>query len=76
MKKIVRIEGMKCMHCAQSVQKALAALENVKDAKVDLDKKTAKVSMDAEISDEIIKNAVKEAGFEVISIEKAKSIFG
>ena len=76
MKKNVKIEGMRCEHCAMSVQKALENLENVKSVKVDLDKKTAKMSLKGDISDEIIKNAVKEAGFEAVSVETEKSIFG
>ena len=69
MKKNVKIEGMRCMHCAMSVQKALENLGNVKSVKVDLDKKTAKITLSEDISDEIIKNAVKEAGFEAVSVE-------
>ncbi len=76
MKKNVKIEGMRCEHCAMSVQKALENLENVKSVKVDLGKKTAKMSLKGDISDEIIKNAVKEAGFEAVSVETEKSIFG
>ena len=38
-KKIITVEGMHCMHCAGSVEKAVSALEGVKDAKVNLDKK-------------------------------------
>ena len=63
------------MHCASSVEKTIASLDGVKDAKVNLDKKTCTAKLSGEISDEAIKSAVKELGFEVISVETKKSLF-
>ncbi len=71
MKKKMKVEGMMCAHCQMHVQKALEALEGVEKAVVDLEAKTATVSMDNEVPDETLKAAVTDAGYEVLSCEKA-----
>jgi|LSQX01.2.fsa_nt_gb Cu+-exporting ATPase len=67
MKKIIVIDGMTCMHCQNSVEKVLNAMEGV-NAKVDLEKKTATVEMTTAIDDAVLKTAVEDAGYEVITI--------
>ncbi len=74
-KKIITVEGMHCMHCAGSVEKAVMAVDGVKDAKVNLDKKICTAKLSAEVSDEALMAAVKEAGFEPIGIETKKGLF-
>ena len=66
MKKKVLIEGMMCQHCVAHVTKALNALPGV-TAEVDLDSKSAVVTGDA--SDDAIRTAVTDAGYEVTGIE-------
>lgn len=68
MKKVLTVEGMMCAHCQGSVEKALKAVEGVADCKVDLEAKTATVTLDKEVADETLTNTVKEAGYEPISI--------
>ncbi len=65
MEKKVLIEGMMCQNCVKHVNKALSALPGV-TVQVDLDSKTATVTGDA--SDEAIRAAVEEAGYQVVSI--------
>ena len=65
MEKKVVIEGMMCQHCRAHVDKALNAIPGA-SATVDLDSKTAVVSGD--VSDEAIRAAVEEAGYQVVSI--------
>ncbi|MGN1004233.1 MAG: heavy metal translocating P-type ATPase [Oscillospiraceae bacterium] len=65
MEKKVVIEGMMCPHCQAHVDKALNALPGV-TATVDLESKTATVTGD--VSDEAIKAAISEAGYQVVSI--------
>lgn len=67
MKKVLIVEGMMCMHCQAHVQKALAAVEGVASAVVDLDKKEAAVELTAEIPDQVLIDAVTEAGYTVTS---------
>ena len=65
MKKTVTIQGMMCAHCVAHVEKALNALPGVK-ATVDLAAGTAVVEGD--VTDEAIRTAVTEAGYEVTDI--------
>lgn len=68
MEKTIVIEGMSCGHCTARVEKALNSLDGV-NATVDLDKKSAFVTLSKDISDDILKKAVVDAGYEVISVE-------
>lgn len=67
MKKVLIVEGMMCMHCQAHVQKALASVEGVVSAVVDLEKKEAVAELSSEIADQILIDAVTEAGYTVIS---------
>ena len=65
-KKII-INGMSCGHCKMSVEKALNAIDGV-EAVVDLDTKIAQVTLSKDIEDDILIQAITEAGFEVESV--------
>lgn len=69
MKKILTIEGMMCGHCSMHVEKALKSVEGVTDVTIDLQKKTAEVSVNKEIADEVFKNIISEEGYEVTDIK-------
>ena len=74
MKKIIGIEGMNCEHCVAKATKALNAIEGV-EAKVDLKKKVAKVTISKDIDDNVFRDALKEVGFEATSIKEKKGLF-
>ncbi len=67
MEKKMMIEGMSCGHCSARVEKALNSLEGV-SAKVDLEAKCAAISTQGKVSDEQLKAAVVDAGYEVVSL--------
>ena len=67
MKKVIQINGMMCDHCRMHVEKALNSIDGV-SAKVDLAAKTAEVTLSADVSDETLKKAVKDAGYEPASV--------
>lgn len=67
MNKKMVIEGMMCEHCKARVEKALNALEGV-TAQVDLNEKCANISTEGKVTDEALKAAVTDAGYEVISL--------
>ncbi len=67
MEKRLVIAGMACGHCAAHVERALNSLQGVQ-ARVDLATKTAVVRSAAEVSDEVLRQTVADAGYEVISI--------
>lgn len=69
MKKVLRVEGMSCGHCKAAVEKALKKVEGIDNAIVNLEEKTAEVTLNKEISNDILSNVVTEAGYEVIEIK-------
>ena len=70
MKKKILIEGMSCNHCVNHVTEALKEV-GAKDISVSLDKKLAIAEIGEDISDEAIKAAIEDAGYDVTKIEKA-----
>ena len=68
MKKTMVVNGMMCMHCSGRVEKALKELEGVTDVAVNIENKTAQVSMDKEISNDVLQKAITDQGYEVVSI--------
>lgn len=69
MTKTISIEGMSCGHCTGSVEKALRAVSGVQNVNVDLASKSATVELDGSVSDETLKKAVTDTGFEVTGIK-------
>ncbi len=67
MEKKLLIEGMSCHHCSGRVEAVLNALEGV-SATVDLETKTATVTMSKPVSDEILIKTVTDAGYTVTEI--------
>ncbi len=64
MKKTISVEGMMCMRCQKHVEDALSAVAGVSKVEVNLKKKRAVVECGEEVSDEVLEQAVKEAGYE------------
>ncbi|WP_457944225.1 heavy metal translocating P-type ATPase [Caproiciproducens sp. LBM24188] len=75
MKKVITIQGMSCEHCQKRVEDALNAITGV-EAKVDLKKGTATVSMKDPVDDETLKKAVSDAGYKPVKVEEKKGLFG
>lgn len=69
MTKTLKIEGMMCNHCVMHVTKALESVPGVEKADVDLQGKKAVVTLSGDVSDEAMKSAVADAGYEVTSVE-------
>ena len=70
MEKKMLIDGMKCMHCKASVEKALKGVAGVTEAEVDLEVKTARIVLDADVADDVLMAAVKEKGFEPVTVSE------
>ena len=68
MEKKMVIEGMKCMHCKATVEKALKETNGVSDAEVDLETKTARILLDSPVSDAVLMEAVRTKGFEPVQM--------
>ena len=68
MEKTMEIKGMMCGHCEAAVKKALEALPEVARADVSHEKGTAVVTLQAEVADDVLKKAVEEKDYEVVSV--------
>jgi copper chaperone len=65
---IIKVDGMTCMGCVNSVKNVLEKIPGVRSADVSLEKKQVTVAYDAETAHaDQIKRAIKEAGFDVAS---------
>ncbi len=69
MTKTLNIEGMMCPHCEATVKKALEAIEGVESAEVSHKDGTAKVSLNLQIDDAVLKKAVEDKDFTVKGIQ-------
>ena len=69
MEKTLKIEGMMCGHCEMHTKKALEALEGVTKAEVSYKTGTAVVTLEKNISDDILKQAVVDQGYQVTDIQ-------
>lgn len=67
--KEIYIDGMSCMHCAAKVEKALASVSGVADAKVDLVNKKAVVKLKKDIDNATLKATVEDLGYNVTDIK-------
>lgn len=56
---------MVCGNCVMHVKNALMDVSGVTNVDVSLEKKTAEVTLGVKVSDVILSDAVKEAGYEV-----------
>ena len=66
MKKVLKIEGMMCMHCEAHVKKALEALDGVESVDASHEKGTAVITLCNNVSDEILKQTVENEGYKVL----------
>lgn len=65
-KETVKVEGMHCGGCVRSVTNAIKRVAGVKEAEVSLEKETASVEFDSEVTNlSEIRIAVEEAGYKI-----------
>lgn len=60
----IKIKGMSCQHCVQSVTNAIKGIEGITDVTVSLENKEATYTESQPVDTAKIKQAVKEIGFE------------
>lgn len=68
MKKELMIEGMMCQNCVKHVTHALEGIPGASHVQVSLEDKKATVEVPESVTDETLKAAVTEAGYEVTEI--------
>ena len=64
-KKTVTVKGMMCAHCVSHVEKALTAL----GVQADVDLATGTAVVTGDVSDDALRKAVTDAGYEVVDIK-------
>ena len=64
-KKTVTIKGMMCAHCVSHVEKALTAL----GVQADVDLATGTAVVTGDVSDDALRKAITDAGYEVVDIK-------
>ena len=69
MTKTMKIEGMMCGHCEARVKKVLEALAEVDSAEVSHEAGTAVVTLNSDVSDEVLKKTVEDQDYKVTSIQ-------
>ena len=69
MTKTMKIEGMMCGHCEARVKKALEAVAGVSEAVVSHETGTAVVTLSGAVSDDVLKKAVEDQDYKVISVQ-------
>lgn len=69
-KKLLTVEGMMCDQCRKHVEKALYAVDSIKNVEVNLDKKTVTVTMSKNLNDDNLMKIIKDAGYKPIKCEQ------
>ena len=68
MTKTMIIEGMMCTHCTGRVEKTLAAIDGVSAVEMSLEGKSATLTLSKDVDDQVLTDAITEAGYEVVSV--------
>ena len=61
---VIKVKGMMCMHCVAHVKSALEKVDGVTSVDVSLDEGEARVTLSKEVDEEVLKAAIREAGYE------------
>ena len=69
----VSVKGMVCCFCAQGIKKTFGRKESVQDVAVNLDTKVVTITIKdgASLPDADIRAGIVDAGYEVLTIERA-----
>ncbi|GGG93223.1 copper chaperone CopZ [Staphylococcus pragensis] len=63
---VIKVDGMSCDHCRNAIESALAKINGVRTAEVDLDKNEVRVDYDDnKVSMQEMKDAIEDQGYDV-----------
>ena len=60
---------MMCMHCVAHVKEALSKVDGVSNVEVSLDEKNAKVTCSDSTTDQMLMDAVNNAGYTAVDVK-------
>lgn len=66
MKELLKVQGMSCGHCEARVKNTLSEIDGVNQVIVNLEEGTVEVDYEDRVSLETIKEAIDEAGYDVV----------
>ena len=64
LKKSIDVEGMTCANCTLAVEKALEKIDGVAIAAASVEKQSVQTALDHEVSEDILKEAIRKAGYQ------------
>ncbi len=74
MKKLIKIDNMNCRHCQAKIEEALQIL-NPSKIKTNLSRKTVKLYLGEDVSDERIRDIIEKEDFTVSKIKPVRGLF-
>ena len=64
--KVIKVDGMSCDHCKNTIESALAKIKGVRTAEVDLDKNEVRVDYNDElVSTKDLHDTIEDQGYDV-----------
>ena len=66
---IIKVDGMKCNHCASKVQTELNKINGVKSVKVNLESKKVTIKYKKDIDLDNIRSVIDNLGYSFIGVE-------
>ena len=73
--KVIKVDGMSCEHCKNTIESALAKINGVRTAEVDLDKNEVRVDYNDElVSTKDLHDAIEDQGYDVKEYKKLEVI--
>jgi copper chaperone len=61
------VQGMTCGHCVASVKEEVSGIDGVSDVAVELESGAVTVTSESPLDAAVVKAAVEEAGYELVS---------
>jgi copper chaperone len=65
MKEVLKVEGMSCNHCVNSIEKSVGSLSGVSAVKVDLANNEVSVEFEQEETLQQIKETIEDQGYDI-----------
>lgn len=69
-KTIINVDGMSCAHCAKKVQQSIKNIENVKEVKVDLDKKKVIIISTKQLDINNVKKVIEDLDYKFLGVDE------
>ena len=67
---VATVSGMTCGHCVAAVREEVSGIEGVTDVDVVLETGAVTITADTPVSEDVVRAAVEEAGYELVGLEQ------